>query len=159
PIRVDDVHTDRRFYSGVDEQSGARTRNLIATPLRTEQGVIGVLQAVNRRGPTGFSDDDLAFLEALSGSVAIAIDNARAMEERAALRALRREIEIASEIQQSILPRRFPAFPDRLAASRGGDRRCLRKGHARGDLHGGQPYVAEGHGTQRHRACRVPATG
>jgi serine phosphatase RsbU (regulator of sigma subunit) len=114
PIRVDDVRSDRRFYSGIDEQSGARTRNLIATPLRTEQGVIGVLQAVNRRGPNGFSDDDLAFLEALSGSVAIAIDNARAMEERAALRALRREIEIASEIQQSILPRRFPAFPDRL---------------------------------------------
>jgi serine phosphatase RsbU (regulator of sigma subunit) len=114
PIRVDDVHADRRFYSGIDEQSGARTRNLIATPLRTEQGVIGVLQAVNHRGPTAaFSDDDLAFLEALSGSVAIAIDNARAMEERAALRALRREIEIASEIQQSILPRRFPAFPER----------------------------------------------
>jgi hypothetical protein len=65
PIRVDDVRADRRFYSGVDEQSGARTRNLIATPLRTEQGVIGVLQAVNRRGPNGFSDDDLAFLEAL----------------------------------------------------------------------------------------------
>jgi serine phosphatase RsbU (regulator of sigma subunit) len=113
PIRVDDVHVDRRFYSGVDQHSGTRTRNLIATPLRTEQGVIGVLQAVNRRGSTGFSDDDLAFLEALSGSVAIAIDNARAMEERAALRALRREIEIASEIQQSILPRRFPAFPER----------------------------------------------
>jgi phosphoserine phosphatase RsbU/P len=113
PIRVDDVKADRRFYSGVDQQSGTRTRNLIATPLRTEQGVIGVLQAVNRREPAGFSDDDLAFLEALSGSVAIAIDNARAMEERAALRALRREIEIASEIQQSILPRRFPAFPER----------------------------------------------
>jgi sigma-B regulation protein RsbU (phosphoserine phosphatase) len=114
PIRVDDVRTDPRFYSGVDHQSGARTRNLIATPLRTEQGVIGVLQAVNRRGLAGFSEDDLAFLEALSGSVAIAIDNARALEERAALRALRREIEIASEIQQSILPRRFPAFPERL---------------------------------------------
>ena len=114
PIRVDDVRADRRFYSGVDQQSGARTRNLIATPLRTEQGVIGVLQAVNRRGLAGFSDDDLAFLEALSGSVAIAIDNARALEERAALRALRREMEIASEIQQSILPRRFPAFPERL---------------------------------------------
>jgi serine phosphatase RsbU (regulator of sigma subunit) len=113
PIRVDDVNADRRFYSGVDQQSGTRTRNLIATPLRTEQGVIGVLQAVNSRERGGFSDDDLAFLEALSGSVAIAIDNARAMEERAALRALRREIEIASEIQQSILPRRFPAFPER----------------------------------------------
>src|SRR5206468_9888602 len=55
PTRVDDVRADRRFYAGVDQQSGTSTRNLIAAPLRTEQGVIGVLQAVNRRGPTGFS--------------------------------------------------------------------------------------------------------
>lgn len=117
PLRVDDVHADSRFYSGADEKSRTTTRNLIAAPLRSEQGTIGVIQAVNRRGSaeTGvaFSDEDLAFLEALSGSVAVAIDNARAMEERSALRALRREVEIASEIQQSILPRTFPAFPGR----------------------------------------------
>ncbi len=117
PLRVDDVRGDRRFYSGADEKSGNTTRNLIAAPLRAEHGTIGVIQAVNRHGSAaggaGFSDDDLAFLEALSGSVAVAIDNARASEARAALRALRREVEIASEIQQSILPRTFPAFPDR----------------------------------------------
>ncbi len=117
PIRVDDTSTDSRFYSGADQQSRTTTRDLIAAPLRSEQGTIGVLQAVNRRTSASasahFSDDDLAFLEALSGSVAVAIDNARAMEERAALRALRREVEIASEIQQSILPRVFPAFPER----------------------------------------------
>lgn len=117
PMRVDDVHADGRFFSGADQHSGTNTRNLIAAPLRSEQGTIGVIQAVNRRGAgedlAAFSDDDLAFLEALSGSVAVAIENARALEERAVLRALRREIEIASEIQQSILPRSFPAFPGR----------------------------------------------
>ena len=117
PIRVDDVGADSRFFSGADQESGTTTRNLIAAPLRSEQGTIGVIQAVNRRGAgedvAGFSDDDLAFLEALSGSVAIAIENARAMEERAALRALRREIEIASDIQQSIVPRNFPEPPGR----------------------------------------------
>jgi sigma-B regulation protein RsbU (phosphoserine phosphatase) len=117
PLRVDDVRSDSRFFAGADEKSGTTTRNLIAAPLRSEHGSIGVIQAVNRRGSAEsgvrFSDDDLAFLEALSGSVAIAIDNARAIEERGALRALRREVEIASQIQQSILPRTFPAFPNR----------------------------------------------
>jgi sigma-B regulation protein RsbU (phosphoserine phosphatase) len=117
PIRVDDVHSDSRFFPGADRESRTTTRNLIAAPLRSEQGIIGVIQAVNRRGSAesgvAFSDHDLEFLEALSGSVAVAIDNARAIEERSALRALRREVEIASEIQLSILPRRFPAFPDR----------------------------------------------
>ncbi len=85
-----------------------------------------MLQAVNRRGLTvAFSDDDLAFLEALSGSVAVAIDNARAIEERGALRALRREVEIASEIQLSILPRRFPAFPERRTSI--STPRCFRR--------------------------------
>jgi GAF domain-containing protein len=89
---------------------------------RLERGAIGVLQVVNRIGGGSFSDDDLAFLEALAGSVAVAVENARllaetraqlvalqrATAEHAALEALRRELDIAREIQQSILPRQFP---------------------------------------------------
>jgi sigma-B regulation protein RsbU (phosphoserine phosphatase) len=98
------------------------THSLLAAPLASERGTIGVLQVVNRIGGGAFSDDDLAFLEALAGSVAVAVENARllaetraqlaalqrATEEHAALEALRRELDIAREIQQSILPRRFP---------------------------------------------------
>jgi Nif-specific regulatory protein len=76
-IRVDDAQSDFRFYGGVDRHTGATTRALLAVPLVSPQGTVGVLQAVNRRGGGTFSDADLAFLEALSASVAVAIENAR----------------------------------------------------------------------------------
>ncbi|MGH7821133.1 MAG: sigma 54-interacting transcriptional regulator, partial [Candidatus Binatia bacterium] len=76
-IRVDDAQSDFRFYGGVDRHTGATTRSLLAVPLISPQGKIGVIQAVNRRGGETFDDDDLAFLEALAASVAVAIDNAR----------------------------------------------------------------------------------
>jgi len=81
PIRVDDAHADPRFYSEVDRQTGVRTGSLLAAPLRSRHGVIGVIEVVNRRGGGTFGDDDLAFLEALAGSVAVAIENARLYEQ------------------------------------------------------------------------------
>ena len=41
------VHRDSRFFAGADRTSRTTTRNLIAAPLRSEQGSIGVIQAVN----------------------------------------------------------------------------------------------------------------
>src|ERR1051325_9261054 len=76
-IRVDDAQTDLRFYGGVDRHTGATTRALLAVPLISAQGKIGVIQAVNLHGGGAFSGDDLAFLEALAASVAVAIENAR----------------------------------------------------------------------------------
>jgi transcriptional regulator with GAF, ATPase, and Fis domain len=76
-LKIDEVREDPRHYPGTDHTTGLVTRNLIATPLNSPQGAIGVVEVVNfRNGPT-FSDEDLHFLEALSGSIAIALDNAR----------------------------------------------------------------------------------
>jgi Nif-specific regulatory protein len=76
-VRVDDVQSDPRFFGGIDADTGFTTRALLCAPLTTYQGVIGVIQVLNRRGGQPFTDDDLAFLEALAGSVAVAIENAR----------------------------------------------------------------------------------
>ncbi len=76
-LRVDDAASDPRFYSGVDRRTGMTTRDLLSAPLTTRRGTIGVLQVLNCRTGTAFSDADLAFLEALAGSVAVALDNAR----------------------------------------------------------------------------------
>lgn len=127
PLRVDDVATDPRFYRGVDQHTGLTTRALICAPLTTRQGTLGVIQVLNPRSGRPFTDDDLAFLDALAGSVAVAIDNARmyaqlkqqyaalqqAMREHEQLLAIRRELDIARSIQESILPRVFPPFPQR----------------------------------------------
>jgi Nif-specific regulatory protein len=80
--KVDDVSSDSRFFSGVDRKTGMATGSiiaapLIAAPLITDEGSLGVLEAVNRRGGGPFSSSDLALFEALAASVAVAIRNAR----------------------------------------------------------------------------------
>jgi GAF domain-containing protein len=72
---VADVACDPRFYDGVDQRTGARTRSLLCAPLRTASGNIGVIEVVN---PTpGVPADDLSFLEALAGDLAVAYDRTR----------------------------------------------------------------------------------
>ena len=71
---IDDVTADPRFYSEIDRETGVSTRTMLCVPLRARSGVLGVISVVNRReGP--FTDDDLGFLEALAGSIAVAIEN------------------------------------------------------------------------------------
>lgn len=76
-IVVADTRNDPRFYRAIDRQTGAVTRNIMAAPLEGRAGVIGVLEVLNRRRGAGFDDSDIAFLEAVSSSIAIAIENAR----------------------------------------------------------------------------------
>jgi Nif-specific regulatory protein len=76
-IRVIDAQHDTRLYHGVDLVTGLTTRDLLAVPLVTHQEAVGVIEAVNSLGPNPFSEDDLSFLEALAGSIAVAIENAQ----------------------------------------------------------------------------------
>lgn len=74
-LLVADVRRDPRFYSEVDQQTGAETRSIMCAPLRTQRGIIGVLECINK-GHGAFTESDLTFLEALAGSIAVAIENA-----------------------------------------------------------------------------------
>jgi Nif-specific regulatory protein len=77
PILVKDAQNDPRFYAGVDRETGMTTHSLIAVPLISEQGTIGLVEVVNRRDGASFVDQDVHFLEAVSGSIATAIENAQ----------------------------------------------------------------------------------
>jgi len=97
--RIDDVAADPRFYPEIDRQTGVSTRTILCAPLRARRGVLGVIEVINRRGGP-FTDDDLGLLEALAGSIAVAIENAtlfetvKASEERLRVQvgALRRDL-------------------------------------------------------------------
>ena len=48
--------------------------------IRRRQGLLGVLEVINKRGELVFSDADARLLEIVAGQAAIAIDNARLLE-------------------------------------------------------------------------------
>jgi signal transduction histidine kinase len=77
---ISDAAADPRFFPDVDEQIGFQTRSVLAVPLRVRGSAIGVLEMVNKL--TGeFTEDDLNVAETLAASVAIAVDNARLIED------------------------------------------------------------------------------
>ncbi len=75
-----DAHQDPRFFAGVDEHSGFETHSLLAVPLRVRSTIIGVLEMLNKREGQ-FTHEDVALIETLAASVAVAIDNARLVDE------------------------------------------------------------------------------
>lgn len=76
-VRINDAYNDPRFYQSVDAKSGFKTETMICIPIfNRENNCIGVLQALNSISGE-FSQDDETFLEAISGYVAIALENAK----------------------------------------------------------------------------------
>ena len=73
---VADVSKDDRFYQQVDKQSGMVTQSLLCAPLRTRRGPLGVIELRNKMDGQ-FTREDLDFLDALAGTIAVAVDNAR----------------------------------------------------------------------------------
>ena len=51
-LLVPDVHRDPRFYPEVDQQTGGATRSILCAPLRTQRGIIGVIECINKRQGT-----------------------------------------------------------------------------------------------------------
>lgn len=76
PMVIADVGEEDSFYAEVDKQTGYSTQTLLATPLRHNGEVIGVLEYVNRIGEQPFEsfsssemDDAAVFAEAIASLV------------------------------------------------------------------------------------------
>ncbi len=78
-VIVLDVSNDPRFFPLIDVQIGFHTTCVLAVPLRVHDKVIGVLEVVNKVSGE-FDAHDCALLETLASSAAIAIENARLVE-------------------------------------------------------------------------------
>jgi Nif-specific regulatory protein len=83
-VNVRDAYSDPRFFTGIDDQTGYRTRNILAAPLRKEDGeIIGAFEVLNKRiGVFTLRDE-----EAL---VALAVHAANAIETAQLIGHLRR---------------------------------------------------------------------
>jgi NtrC-family two-component system sensor histidine kinase KinB len=76
---VPEANVDERFYPGVDERTGWRTRALLAVPVKIEGHTIGVIEALNPAGGA-FDEDAQRLLLAVADLAAAAIRNAELYE-------------------------------------------------------------------------------
>lgn len=79
-VIVADAHEDTRFSPSSDSQLQFQTRSLLAIPLRAQDTIIGVLELVNKRKGT-FDQSDQMLAETLASSAAIAVQNARLLNQ------------------------------------------------------------------------------
>ena len=76
-VNVRDAYSDPRFYTGIDDQTGYRTRNVLAVPVRNQRGeIIGAFEVLNKRAGVVHPRDEEA-LAALASHAAIAIETAQ----------------------------------------------------------------------------------
>lgn len=102
---VRDVELDADFFRGVDRRTGFTTRSIICAPMSVRAERIGAIELVNKKGKDfRFSTSDLRLLETMSSSAALAILNAHLAEALLEQERVRRELELAAEIQRSLLP-------------------------------------------------------
>ncbi len=81
PELVTDARGDSRWYGNVDKTTRFYTRNLLAVPMKVQNKVIGVVEAINKRGDTSWTQDDVNTLIMLANQAGIAIQNARLFQQ------------------------------------------------------------------------------
>jgi GAF domain-containing protein len=80
-LSLSDVANDPRFNRGAAEQTGYVPRSIAAAPLIDEQGTVGVLQVLDKRGSPTFSLRDMELLGVFAAQATVAIGAARVQRD------------------------------------------------------------------------------
>lgn len=83
-------------------------RSILCVPLQLKQAMLGVIYVDNRLQAGIFTDADLDLLTAIAASAATAIENARLYEVAVEKGRMERELQVAHDLQASLLPRSTP---------------------------------------------------
>ncbi|MFZ4537769.1 PP2C family protein-serine/threonine phosphatase [Propionivibrio sp.] len=102
---VRDVSADGDFSTAVDDSTGFTTRSILCAPLVVKGRMLGALEVINKRKGDGLFDlADKQFLQVLAGMVSLAVHNAQMTEALVEQERMRRELDLAREIQRDLLP-------------------------------------------------------
>jgi adenylate cyclase len=81
PAVINDAYKDNRFFRGVDDMTGFRTRNLICSPMIDDKGkCLGTIQSLNKKSGD-FTTEDLELLDVTARLVAVALNKNKAYDE------------------------------------------------------------------------------
>ena len=99
PMILNNVEQDPRHYTLVADKVKFKTRTLLGVPMPIKDRTMGVLEAVNKVDGI-FTDRDVAILSVTAAHAAIAINNARMLQEtRVALK----QVQDANEVKNNFL--------------------------------------------------------
>ena len=81
PLLIADAQQDERWMREISDSIDYETRSMACAPLKINKSTIGVIQVINKKDHTQFSQADMEVLEEFSGLAALAIGSARNLEQ------------------------------------------------------------------------------
>lgn len=81
PIAVSNVEQDARFAEDFAKSTGYMPRSILATPLLTDERVIGVMEVLDKINAASFGLQDMELLGMFAQQAALAIDQARQFDK------------------------------------------------------------------------------
>jgi phosphoserine phosphatase len=101
-------YEDPQFNPEPDRRAGFVTRNLLTAPMvDIDRKPVGVIQAVNK-ATGGFEPSDAGMIQLLADHAGVAVQRYHLQQAAVEAVALRREMELAKQVQQALIP---PAAP------------------------------------------------
>lgn len=104
-----ELDSDRQALEVSQSVFELRLRSVMCAPLRFRALELGAIYVDSRVHRKVFAPEDRDLFEALARQAAIALQNARLLAEAAERARLRRELELAAEVQADLLPRAAPS--------------------------------------------------
>jgi sigma-B regulation protein RsbU (phosphoserine phosphatase) len=101
-LLTNDPDSDERIRGTDYAKSGLN--NLLAAPLLSRRGIIGVLVLFNKKGDEGFDDRDKRFIGIVGTQVSKVIENAQLFEKERQLAEMEKDMSVAKTIQAGFLP-------------------------------------------------------
>ena len=105
PARLEQKDIEPAWHQGI------YTDDLVALPLKTDAGTLGILVASDKEARAGtepFAANDVRLLELFAVQVTVAMEYARLTQESLERERLKRELEMAAVIQSHLHPKKFP---------------------------------------------------
>ncbi|MGY8671268.1 MAG: GAF domain-containing protein [Verrucomicrobiia bacterium] len=100
---IPDAYKDPRFDGSVDRETGFKTSNILAAPIKTVSGqLIGVIQTLNKKQGQ-YDEQDLHLLEAMTTQAAITLQSRQYMERMKKTREQEIEfLDIVSDVSSEL---------------------------------------------------------
>ena len=111
PVLIPDAYQDSRFDPSFDKRSGFRTRSMLCVPLTYKSKPLGVMTILNRLDGNPFTESDQNLLMIFASQAALAIENSSLFQSALEKERMDKELQVAAEIQQLILPQEIPSIP------------------------------------------------
>lgn len=106
-ILISDVQSDARFKAQ-DSILKLNIQSAMCVPLWNNRDIIGIIYCDRIALLDKFADDDLRLLTLLSNLAAVKIENALLFEESLVKEKMEKELAMAADIQQGLLPTKSP---------------------------------------------------